>query len=350
MKEGWFEGADGTQLYYRVMGDGEIPLVLNDGIGCEGYAWKYFIPYFEKNYKIVHWNYKGHGRSDMPRTMDHLGIEDSCHDLAKLFDFLDLPPVVMVGHSMGVQVVFEMAHLYPEKVCGLVPICGSYGNPLDTFHDNKLLKTVFPYLKSAIDSHTDVLQKVWTIITTSELAYQIAVHMEVNGKLVNRNDFTPYFEHIGKMDVNLFASMLAAAQQHSAKPHLPNIKVPVVIIGGERDTFTPMWLSHEMQGLIPGGELLMIPGGSHTAPIEMPEYIHLRIEKFLNERVRPRVETIAAKTAKKTTKKTTRKSSAKAKTTGTKKTKAASKKKSTKAAAVKSTDSKSAPVEKVAKA
>jgi len=290
MKEAWFEGTDGTKLYYRTVGEG-LPIVLNDGIGCSGYVWRYLIPYLDqqKKYQFVHWHYKGHGRSDMPATLNELSIPHTARDLGKLFDLLDLPPAVIVGHSMGVQVVYEFWRQFPKRCLGLVPMCGSYGKPLDTFHDNTLLRSVFPLLHRFIKMKPSVSQKLWTLISGSELAYQVAVRFEVNGRLIERDDFLPYFEHISKVDVSLFTEMLCRAQEHSAKPFLSEIDVPVMIVGGEKDTFTPVWLSREMQRLIPEAELLIVPDGSHTAPIEMPELVNLRVEKFLRDKIEPRM-------------------------------------------------------------
>jgi len=57
--------------------------------------------------------------------------------------------------------------------------------------------------------------------------------------------------------------------------------VPTLIVAGTDDTFTPYWLSEEMHARIRGSELLTVPGGTHVAPIEHPELITLRLEKFL---------------------------------------------------------------------
>lgn len=286
MHEGWFEGHDGTRLWYRTTGKGR-PLVLCDGIGCSGYAWRYLIDYFKDTHQIVHWNYKGHGKSDMPLTYRHLGVDDLARDMKKLCDTLGLPPVVAVGHSMGVQVVLEFAHLFPEQTAGLVPICGSYGRPLDTFHDNPALKTVFPYLRRAIHFNPRLSQLIWGAVVRSELSYQIGVNFEVNPRLVKRQDFQDYFADLSRVHPTLFVEMLSRAQEHNAKPYLGEIKAPALVVGGERDYFTPVWLSREMQRLLADAELLLVPEGSHTAPIELPELIHLRMEKFLRERVEP---------------------------------------------------------------
>jgi pimeloyl-ACP methyl ester carboxylesterase len=82
------------------------------------------------------------------------------------------------------------------------------------------------------------------------------------------------------MDPRLFLGMLKHASEHDAWDHLPSIKIPTLIVAGTQDTFTPYWLSEEMHDRIPGSELLTVPGGTHVAPIEQPELLTLRLEKF----------------------------------------------------------------------
>jgi len=287
--EGWCKAKDGTSIYYKVEGEG-IPLVMSDGIGCDGYAWTHLIPFFKDRFKTVHWHYRGHGRSEMPHDMNLLSTRDLCEDLNCIFEELNLEPAVLLGHSMGVQVVLEFWHMFPEKVRGLIPVNGSYGNPLDTFHDNKLLATLFPYLKDFSMKHTSLVQRFWEVLVPSELAMNIALQFEVNKHHIKRDEFKPYFDHIGHIDVELFLRMLEKAQGHTAKPYLPEIDVPTLVVGGEKDTFTPGWLSRQMARLIPNSQLLMVPEGSHTALIEIPELFLLRVEKFLEQKIIPQEE------------------------------------------------------------
>ncbi|MEZ4468186.1 MAG: hypothetical protein R3F43_28075 [bacterium] len=41
---GTFESFDGTRLLYEIEGEGDIDLLLCDGIGCDGFIWKYLRP------------------------------------------------------------------------------------------------------------------------------------------------------------------------------------------------------------------------------------------------------------------------------------------------------------------
>jgi pimeloyl-ACP methyl ester carboxylesterase len=86
------------------------------------------------------------------------------------------------------------------------------------------------------------------------------------------------------VDLPMFLRMLRAAGEHSAEEWLGEVDVPVLVVAGEMDTFTPASLSEWMAERIPNAELLMVAGGSHVAPIEQPELVRERIRAFV-ERV-----------------------------------------------------------------
>ena len=58
---------------------------------------------------------------------------------------------------------------------------------------------------------------------------------------------------------------------------------PILIIAGQKDTFTPAWLSRRMARLVPDAQMLLVPLGTHVAPLEQPELIELRLSRFLEE-------------------------------------------------------------------
>jgi pimeloyl-ACP methyl ester carboxylesterase len=62
---------------------------------------------------------------------------------------------------------------------------------------------------------------------------------------------------------------------------LPSIKCPVMIISGEDDRVTPAKFQRAIAKRIPHSELLMVPYGSHCTQLDFPDYVNLRLEKFL---------------------------------------------------------------------
>ena len=257
-----------------------------DGIGCDGYVWKYLEAELAATHRIVHWHYRGHGRTPMPRNPRRVDITDLADDLAAVLDAAvgDGAGAVVAGHSMGVQVCLEFYRRHRDRVSGLVLMCGSYGTPLRTFKGKRTLEQVLPFVRFAVNRIPGIAQSVVAKLVPTELAYQIATRFEINGELIRRDDFFPYLEHMARVDVRLFLEMLAAAGRHTARELLAHVAVPTLIVAGDRDGFTPADLSTEMHRLIRDSELHVVAGGSHTAPIERPAEVTERIADFLRKK------------------------------------------------------------------
>jgi len=252
-----------------------------------GYVWKYLQEALALHkWRVVHWHYRGHGRTPMPLDPRRVAIDDLADDLAAVLDAIGVEKAVLAGHSMGVQVVLETYRRHRDRVAGMVLMCGSYGNPLRTFHGRRTLETLLPWMRLMGATTPRVVRAVWRNLIPTELAYIVSKTVEVNPELIRREDFFPYLEGISKVDPLLFMEMLAHAGRHSARELLSEIDVPVLVIAGDRDGFTPMALSKTMGEKIPHADLRVVEGGSHTTPIEKPELVNSAVIDFLEQRIR----------------------------------------------------------------
>lgn len=289
--EGYAVARDGSPIYYRTFGsaanaggaEGRLPVVLSDGIGCDGYVWKYLERALDAERFLVHWHYRGHGRTPEPRDRQRVSMADLADDLASVMDAVGLERAVLAGHSMGVQVCLEAYRRYRDRVAGLVLMCGAYGHPLRTFRGRRTLETALPWLAFGVNRAPHLIQAVWRNLVPTRLAFALAARLEVNAELIRLEDFMPYLEHIARVDLPLFLEMLAHAGRHSAKDVLPTIEAPTLIVAGARDNMTPLTLSEEMHALVRGSQLLVVEGGSHTAPIERPHFVNEAVARFLHE-------------------------------------------------------------------
>jgi pimeloyl-ACP methyl ester carboxylesterase len=258
-------------------------MVLCDGIACDFFVWKYVLRYFHPHFRILRWNFRGHGKSQAPRDFHNLTIPDLVRDLGGILAEEGIDKPILVAHSMGVQVILEFFRFYPDRVAALVPMCGSYQYPLDTFHESTILKQLLPFLRLGVRTSpraTRLFQK----LLTPDLQYAIGRWVELNRERAYREDMFPYFSHITTLDLNLFLTMLHYASLHSADEVLERVDVPTLIFAATKDSFTPGRLSQDMHQRIRGSELCVIRDGSHAAPVEFPELVNLRLEKFLIEK------------------------------------------------------------------
>jgi pimeloyl-ACP methyl ester carboxylesterase len=288
--ESFTSGHDGTRLYVRQQPtraafDPGVTAVFSDGLLCDGFIWKYLWDDVAARMPVAHWHYRGHGRSAVPVNADALAIHHHAADLDKVCTFLGDPDVVLFGHSMGCQVSLDLYRLRPEKVNAIVLVCGSYGRVTETFKGSNVLSQVLPSFIDRVLAAPEVARAIWSRIPP-EVALTLGVLTgDIDGRTIQREDILPYLSHLTHVDFPMFLKMLRAAGEHTAEEHLDAIKCPVLIIAGERDSFTPASLSEHMATRIPNAELLIARGATHVAPLEQRELIGLRIDKFLRDRV-----------------------------------------------------------------
>ncbi len=285
-REGFAAGPDGTRLFYGIRESesgtaSEPTFALLDGIGCDGFAWKYLQPHLAEEHRVLHWHYRGHGRSGLPVDPARIDIPAHARDLIAVLDAAEIERAVLVGHSMGTQVALETCRLAPERVSGLLLLCGSYGKITTTFHGGDLLKQVLPAIIELVERNPGVARALWGRIPP-RVAFRIARLAREDDALATREeDFRWYLEHFAAMEPQIFLSMLRLAGEHSAEDVLAHIEVPARVVAAGRDTFTPMRLAEHMAGAIPNAEFFLLRGASHAAPIEQPVAIELRVDEWL---------------------------------------------------------------------
>ena len=279
---------DRSPLFYESWGDrgARTPVLLCDGIGCDGYVWRYLRQDLPDRFG-VHPHYRGHGRTAAPLDSARVTIEDLADDVACVLDDAEVDRAVLIGHSMGVQVALETYRRHRTRVAGLVLVCGAPSHPLKTFRGSAALEQLLPTIQKWVTRMPRAINRVTRLVLPTRIAYEIAARLEIRRELVEPADFMPYLEGVARIDARLFVAMLSAAGQHSAEDLLPEIAVPVLVVAAERDGFTPPERSRAMALAIPGAELLEIPNASHTAPIERPHLVDWTVRDFMARKIDP---------------------------------------------------------------
>jgi pimeloyl-ACP methyl ester carboxylesterase len=284
--ERFVPGCDGTRLYVRqrVAPSARLTSVLCDGIACDGFIWRYLADDLTEHGSVVHWNYRGHGRSAAPDDSARVGMDDLAGDLDAVRREVAPERAVLFGHSLGCQVVLESYRKRPEGVAGVVLICGAPGRVTHSFKGSDALARALPKLIERVERHPILARAVWANLPPGAATRVALATGEVDAG-VDPEALLPYMEHVTSLDVGLFLRMLSAAGEVTAEDMLPTIAVPTLVIAGELDSFTPPSLAQRMVDAIPGAELMLVEGGTHVVPIERREAVRARVAEFLERRV-----------------------------------------------------------------
>jgi sigma-B regulation protein RsbQ len=87
----------------KILGQGTVPLILAHGFGCDQNMWRYIWPAFEKDYRIVLFDYVGSGKSDLSayNKERYSNLNGYAQDVLDVCEALDLRNAVFVGHSVS---------------------------------------------------------------------------------------------------------------------------------------------------------------------------------------------------------------------------------------------------------
>jgi len=286
-RTGFARTDDGHELYWRAMGEGP-PLVCCNGVGVSTFFWKYIALHFRERFRVVLWDYRGHGLSTVPEDpfSSDQSIPRLARDLATVLEDVGVDdPAILLGHSMGCQVILEYHKQFPERVRALIPMFGTFGRALDTFMGFKQTRQAFRVVRGFAPFLDRGAFRLLLPLYASPLAYAFSRYSGlVDRYRAGRVDMQHYMEHLQHIDPRVFLRTVEQMADHDLEDHLPSIDVPVLVFGGRNDLFTPVDLSERMAHSVPGGELCILEEGSHAAIVEHPTTINLRIERFLAER------------------------------------------------------------------
>ena len=103
--------------------DGQ-PMLFAHGFGCDQNMWRYVTPAFERDYRIVLFDYVGSGKSDLAAydVARYSTLDGYAQDVLEICETLDLRDVVFVGHSVSSMIGVLAAGRAPERFAKLIMV------------------------------------------------------------------------------------------------------------------------------------------------------------------------------------------------------------------------------------
>ena len=130
----WITAPDGARIAYHEVGSGDPPIVFIHGIYGNRGGFTLQEEYFSPNHRCVAIDLRGNGDSDKPNEV--YSMAQYADDVAEVIRRTGLGRSVLVGHSMGGQVVISVAERHPELVAAVASLDSPSNIPgwQDRFH------------------------------------------------------------------------------------------------------------------------------------------------------------------------------------------------------------------------
>jgi pimeloyl-ACP methyl ester carboxylesterase len=251
-----FLNRDGVQLAYLEQGSGSPPMLLVHGWTCDH---TYFAPqaeYFSKHHRVISVDLRGHGASDKPeQAYTMAGFAD---DLAFLCEQLGVDRPVVVGHSTGGVIAFELAARHPDRVGAVVAIEA----PLVPL---AVLASQIPGFVEGLKSpaYQDVSRGF-----VSNMLFLPTDDPERKAQIIEHMASAPQHVMVSAMECTFNCDTAAAAAGCKAPALLINAAVPQADLDRLREL-----CPHVMIG--------QTVGAGHFNQLEVPEQVNAMIERFM---------------------------------------------------------------------
>jgi pimeloyl-ACP methyl ester carboxylesterase len=289
-------GADGTRLHTEVFGPADgYPIVLAHGITCAIEVWREQIAELSRDYRVIAYDHRGHGRSGVPKR-GHYSLNHLAADLDAVLEATLAPGerAVIAGHSMGGIAIEAWSERYRGRVAqradGVALINTTTG---DVVRQVKFLK-MRGRLGPGRDAVATRVVRRFGGMPAVRIAQRPArrvvatvavgrdAHPEIADFVYELYATTPRAGRGG------CAAMLMDSIEHRHLS-LDGLTVPALVIGSTRDRLLPIASARRIAQQVPNlAEFVELPGG-HCSILEQPAEV--------NRRLRELVETVSGATS-----------------------------------------------------
>jgi len=268
-----FVAIDGLQVHLRDEGprDDPTPIVLLHGTSASLHTWDGWVAALLPRHRVVRLDLPGFGLTG-PAPDDDYSMGRYVEFIASALDTLGIEQCVIAGNSFGGWISWETALAHPDRIKGLV-LVDAAGYPLqsESVPIGFRLANV-PVLNRVMES---VLPRG---IVESSLRNTYGDPSRVTPELVDR-----YYElTLREGNRRALAQRFAAGRGTTEPGRIRSLRLPTLILWGDRDRLIPPSYAERFHRDIAGSELVMFPGLGHVPQEEDPAATVAAVLAFLD--------------------------------------------------------------------
>lgn len=232
----------GMDINYIAEGEGS-PIIILHGWGCNVDTVRPIINILNDKYKVYALDLPGFGKSSQPE--DVIGSFEYAEIVREFLKINGIEKAVFIGHSLGGKLSIILGSKYPELIEKIVLIDSAGLIP------KRGLKYYF---------------KVYSF-KSLRWAYKNLFFWHNNQERLER-----FYKKFGSDDYRdssgIMRKILVKVVNENLKPLLKDIKAPTLIIWGDKDEDTPLYMGKTMEQEIKDSGLVVFEGAGHYSYLD----------------------------------------------------------------------------------
>lgn len=238
-------------MHYLKFGNSKNFIVFLHGWGADLNSFLWLKEYFESDYSLIFLDFAGFGKSPEPQTPR--AVQDYVYDLKMLLDEFEIESISFVAHSFGGRVAIKFLFNYQANY-KLVNLCliDSAGILPRRGLCYKIKVGRYKRLKKRVKKNPNLQEKL------------SGFGSEDYKKLSNVMKHT--FINVVNEDLSCYAKFIDAR---------------TIIVWGEKDNETKMYMAKKFNKLIRGSRLFVLKDVGHFSFLEKKEEFLIILDSFL---------------------------------------------------------------------
>jgi len=278
-------GASGSSLHVETAGPTNAPVIIfTHGWGMAASFWHDHAAHLANRFRVVLWDLPGLGQSSL--CVDkRVDLRDYAADLASLVGRFGGDRPVLVGHSIGGMVIQTLLRDRPEiadQLGGVVLLNTTFTNPLKTMILAGLAQALQPVLEVMMRLTIWLEPLVWVNNWQSYLSGGAHLAMRLGfGERPSRRDLDEVVLLGTKNRPGVQASGNLAMFSWDAEGALAQLRLPVLVVCGDRDIVTKAESGRRIAAEAPSGRVEVVAGANHMGPKERESVYDALIADFV---------------------------------------------------------------------
>ena len=258
---------NGARMYYEVAGDGMPVVFVHAGV-ADRRMWDDQFPVFAERYRAIRFDMRGFGNTEP------VAAEYATHDdLHALLQVLGVERAYLIGCSMGGGTCMDFALEHPDMAAALVMVgSGPVGLDLDVPMPAKFAEIEAAAKNGEWEKFLELQTQVWF---DGEGRAPSDVNQAARAKMaaMNRN----------ALALSRHAQGQYKAMQPTAAERLEELRLPVLVVYGDRDIPYIQAAAKVMGEHIAGAKVVLMPNTAHLPNMERPDEFNQIVLNFFHD-------------------------------------------------------------------
>ena len=153
----------------------------------------------------------------------------------------------------------------------------------DVMFDSNIMEFITPFCVAGFEKYPEIVSKLWISSGLNPLVRSLIHSSGFNKAKVSKEFIEIYLNRVGQLGPEIFFQLFNEMTKQNITSSLERMKIPALVIGGQKDNVIPNHLQRTLASLLPNSETYFFVSGSHVPQADFPDMINERIDLFLSK-------------------------------------------------------------------